>query len=128
MHSRTSKFLQTCLPLCPYFLSQSDLSLSECAELLIYRHVWPERDRARRTEAVNAELKGRLEDVEREAAQLAASLQTRSADGQTLTSNLRQKEAEVQQIRDNLKGGRGGAMESEHSIAEVANGTAVPAV
>ncbi len=44
-----------------FFSRQSDLSLSECAELLIYRHVLPERERARRADTLNTELKSRLE-------------------------------------------------------------------
>jgi hypothetical protein len=87
-----------------HFVRQCDLSLSECAELLIYRHVLPERDRARRTEAVNAELKTRLESVEREAARLATTLELRAVDGQSMAGTIRKKDAEMEKIRHNVKG------------------------
>ena len=78
--------------------------MSECAELLIYRHVLPERERARHADALNAELKARLEEVEREAGRLAAKLEARAADGHSLAGSLSQKEAELRQIRQSLKG------------------------
>jgi septal ring factor EnvC (AmiA/AmiB activator) len=92
--------------------------------LVIYRHVWPERDRTRQVEAVNTELKARLEAVEREAAQLATNFQIKAADGQTLTSSLRQKEAELRKIEDNIKVGNchtgtGSSLEDPETVKSV---------